>query len=124
MRGWLESLLLEWGDFNIRFMEYADEYGENTLHRCGLLMGRVQESPERDKVLCPDMPTYLQKIDIAVNTLPLAQKTTIRAWYAAPRKADGTEYTELQIAVKLNTSVMFFRRDLHRARNKLRKLLK
>lgn len=100
----LDHLLREWGEWHIRHIDFADEWGENILYGAQLLQGRVQDPGQGHKILCPDQPRHLQTIDINVNKLPFAQKRAVTCWYCAPNKKDGTKYTKPQVAFILYKS--------------------
>lgn len=120
----LRRRLIRWGDFNIRHMDHADEYGENILYAAGILEGRVQDASRScSKILCPDAPRHVQEVDIAVNKLPFAQKRAITNWYCAPLREDGNPHTKAQIAMKSRTSRAAFELALSDGEKKLLYLL-
>ena len=119
----LELLLREWGDFNIKHMEYTEELGENILYRAGVLQGRVQDAPGKDKILCPDMPRHLQRVDIAIKRIPAMEQLALRVWYCAPLKDDGNPYTMGQLANKARMSLLAFSKKLKSGRRNLKKSL-
>lgn len=119
----LEHLLREWGDWHIKHMDFADEIGENILYRCGVLQGRVQGSPSKDKILCPDTPSHLQQVDIAMKRLNKSQQMAVGSFYFAPIKPDGQLWTIQQLAVKTKVSLSEFKKDLRMGKVHLSKLL-
>jgi hypothetical protein len=97
----LEDLLKEWGAFHARNIDFADEYGENILYGAQLFQGRIQYGQSGSKILCQDTPSHLQRVDIAVNKLPFAQKGAIVLFYCSPIKESGLQYTKPELAKML-----------------------
>jgi len=119
----LELLLREWGDWHIKFRDYADEYGANILYGHALLHGRVQDPPESHNILCPDQPIRLRRVDIQLRRLPLAQKMAVFAFYCCPLREDGTQWTKPQLAMETRSSLSAFERSLAKGRRGLKKKL-
>lgn len=115
-------ILREWGDFVIRHMHFADEYGENLLYTYAML-GEVQREPGSDRILCPDMPTYLQRVEIAVKHLPRLEGNCLRLRYCSPLKDDGNPYTNRELASSLRTSQYTFKRYVRTGRRKVENAL-
>lgn len=116
----LEGLLREWGEHVLRYLDYADEYGENILYEAGLLQGKVDGGVFGAKILCPEMPVRLRKIDQLVKRLPNHQMKCVRMWYCAPTKDDGKVYTKRELAGILGMSKYKFDENLRNGRRKLR----
>ncbi len=115
----IEGLLNEWGRFHAETIDYADEYGENTLYRAGVLQGRVQEGRSGHKILCPDMPASLRAVERAVKALPRDEAMAVTLWYCAPPKPDGKRWTKAQLAKLANISKQSFKAKLHKGIKKL-----
>jgi len=93
----LESLLCDYGDFVKEHLDWPDRYGENILYRAGIMGGRVQVQGDGHKILCPDMPRRLQKVDIALKRIPTIPSLVVRVFYCAPLNGDKN-YTKGQLA--------------------------
>ena len=119
----LDHLLREWGDWHIKHMDFADEYGSNILYQSGILQGRVQDSPGKDKILCPDTPSHLQAVDIALNRLPEIQQLAVCAFYFAPVKPDGQLFTIQQIAIKAQLSLSEYKNNLRLGKKMLNSII-
>ena len=118
----IELLLREWGQFHIKHMDHADEWGENTLYRAGVMGGRVQSKGEGHKILAPDMPSHLQKVDILLRRLPLMEAMAVKLWYCAPLRDDGQPFTMAQLACKARVGLKSFEDNLRVGRNQLIRL--
>lgn len=114
----ITGMLREWGDFVSRNIDYADEYGDNILHKYAVL-GCLPSVPGESKILCPDMPAKLHKIDLAVKKLPNLEEKCVSMWFCAPIKDDGNLWTKREIARLLGLSKYNFERNL---RNGVKKL--
>ena len=119
----LDYRLKSWGVIRMHDENFADEYGENILYRCGVLQGRVDEPIKRDKVLCPDRKKWFRDVDKAVNRLPFAQKNAIYGWYCVPIKENGNPMSIRQLSDLLSISTRQFDKNLKSAMKRLRKLL-
>ena len=114
--------LREWGSFVCAHIDWADEYGENILHRCSQF-GYTDPEPGTSKVLCPDMPKRLRKVDAAVRKLTDLRKNCVLLWFCAPLRADGRSYTTSQFARMCRINKGKFKAELRKAQNQLEKLL-
>jgi len=120
----LEALLTQYGAFVIKHLEWPDEYGENILYRAGIMGGRVQTTGDGHKILCPDMPRHLQRVDIALKKINAAESLAIRAFYCAPVNKDtGMNYTNGQLAVLTRMSLTAFERKLEDGKKALKKAI-
>lgn len=120
----VEYMLREWGSFVERHIDWANELGENILHRAGVLSGRVQEGISGHKVLCPDAPLRIRKVDQAVRRLTDAQRDAVVLWYCLPVKMEtGKPHTYQELAEYLEIHKDTFKRRLSYARRNLRKSL-
>jgi len=118
----LELLLREYGDFVIKHLEWPDEDGENILYRAGSMGGRVQVQGDGHKILCPDMPRRLQKVDIALKRIPTIPSLVLRVFYCAPLNGDKN-YTKGQLASLTRMSLTAFDTNLNKGRKLLKKEL-
>ena len=118
----MELLLREYGDFVVKHLEWPNEYGENILYRAGIMGGRVQIQGDGHKILCPDMPRRLQKVDIALKKLPPTSSWCLRVFYCAPPNLEtGENYTKGQLASLTRMSLAAFDRNLSRGKKLLKK---
>ena len=116
----LELLLREWGDFVIKNMEHADLYGENILYRAGIMGGRVQSKGDGHKILCPDMPRHLQRVDIALKRIPSLPAYIVRVFYCAPMNLETQKnYTKAQLAALTRMSLTAFEQKLNEGKKLL-----
>jgi len=119
----LEYQLREWGSFHIAHVDFADEFGENILYNAGILQGRVQFQAETSKVLCPDAPRRIQRVQIAVNRLEEPDRGVLVSWYCAPVREDGAPYTRREMAAAMSLTKPDFDGILRKARKTVRKYL-
>ena len=117
-----DMLLREWGSFVSAHIDFADEYGENILYRC-TQYGYTDTQPGEAKVLCPDMPKRLRKVDAAVRKLSYLRRNCILLWFCAPLREDGRAHTRSQFARMLRINKGKFRAELRKAEHQLEKLL-
>ena len=99
----ITALLEEWGKFVADHIDFSDEYGENIIYRAGVLGGYVDPGESEHKILCPDMPPHLRKVEVAVKGLPRWQHRCIVAYFCAPLKDDGNRYTKRELAKIIGT---------------------
>ena len=118
----IDLLLQEWGAFRLKHLFHADEFGENTLYRAGIMGGRVQDNSDGHKILCEDTPSHLQKVEILLKRLTIMDALAIKLWYCSPIKEDGHPYTMAQLAVKARMSLSAFRDNLKSGRRSLKRL--
>ena len=118
----IELLLREWGTFQIRHADFADELGENILYRAGVMGGRVQDKGDGHKILCVDTPRHLQRVDILIRRLPVMQALAIKLWYCVPLKEDGHPYTMQELAIKARIGLRAFEDNLRAGRKGLKRL--
>jgi hypothetical protein len=119
----IAGLLQEWGSFVADNLDFADEYGESIIYRCAKFGGYTEQGDSGSKILCPDMPPHLRKIEVAVKTLPGYERKCVTAFYCSPLKDDGNPFTKRELALLLKTSKYNFDRYLSRGRQRLDKLL-
>ena len=117
-----DMLLREWGSYVCAHIDFADEYGENILYRCAQY-GYTDPEPGASKVLCPDMPKRLRKVDVAVRKLTDLRKSCVLLWFCAPLREDGRAHTISQFSRILMINKGKFRAELRKAINNLEKLL-
>ena len=127
------ALLKEFGDYVAAHIDFADELGENILHKfaeygytdptTGQMKVDKDGSPlGRDSVLCPDMPVHLRKVDAAIRMLSYLQSSSIRMVYCSPL-VDGQPYTVSQMARVLHINKGKFRASLRKGKKRLGGLL-
>jgi hypothetical protein len=117
----LELLLREYGDFVIKNLEWHNEFGENILYRAGIMGGRIQIQGDGHKILCPDMPRRLQKVDIALKRIPTIPSWTVRVFYCAPMNLEtGENYTKGQLASLTRMSLTAFDTNLKKGKKLLK----
>ena len=97
------GLFQEFGDFVIAHMHHDGYPEENILYRWARV-GEVQDTPGRDKILCPDMPAHLRRVDVIFSRLPNLEEKCVRIWFCAPVRDDGKNYTKRQLARMLKMS--------------------
>ena len=120
----ITALLREWGDFVADNLEWANEYGENIIHRAGVLGGYVDQGQSEHKILCPDMPPRLRQVEVAVKSLDPRERDCIQVYFCAPLKEDGNPYTKSELARKIGVKgKKAFESYLGRGKNKLEKKL-
>ena len=120
----LEGLLQEWGRSALKFINYADEYGENTLYRAGILGGKVQYKSAGHKVLCPNVSRAVRTLDTAIWAyLSENEQNAIGAWYIMLATEREEPVKLQQVAELLDISYSAMRKRLTRARKKLRQAL-
>ncbi len=117
-----DMLLREWGSYVCSHIDFADEYGESILYRCSQY-GYTDTQPGESKILCPDMPKRLRRVDRAVRKLTDLRRNCILLWFCAPLREDGRSYTTGQFARMCQINKGKFRAELRRAQNQLDKLL-
>jgi hypothetical protein len=115
-------LLQEWGRFICEHIDFADEYGENILYRCSQF-GYTDPQPGEAKILCPDMPSNVKKVDIAVAELSDLRKSCIKLWFCAPLKENGHPRTKSELARILRINKGKFKAELWKAKKDLEKVL-
>jgi len=118
----LEFLLREWGNFHIKHADHADEWGENTLYRAGVMGGKVQYKSDGHKILSPDMPSHLQKVDILLRRLPIMEALAVKLHYCTALREDGNPYTPEQLAMRARMSLTAFGNNLRSGRKSLKRL--
>ncbi len=91
------GLLGEWGAFVQAHMHHDGYPEENILYRWARV-GEIQDTPGRDKILCPDMPSHLRRVEVAVNKLPNLEEKCVRMWFCSPLRDDNKRYTARQLA--------------------------
>lgn len=107
----INSRLKAWGDYICRHLDYADEYGESILHRYSEY-GYTDSQPSGHKILCPDMPPHIRKVDLAVKKLKVKNELMAKClWlhYCAPLRPDNNPYTCSQLARMLSINKGAFR---------------
>jgi hypothetical protein len=119
----ITALLKEWGSYVADNLDYADEYGESIIYRCAKFGGYTEQGDSGHKILCPDMPPHLRKVESAVRGLPGYEQKCVIAFYCSPLKDDGNPFTKRELALLLKTSKYNFDQYLTRGKNKLDKVL-
>lgn len=114
--------LRSWGDFIIKHMYHAEEYGESVLHRYSEYLCKTDSPPASDKILCPDMPSKMQKLHINVNRLVFPQRAAVTLYYCAPIKEDGNPYTLSELAKLVKMNKGRFRAELRKGIDSLERM--
>ena len=117
------GLLQEWGQFVSANLDWADEYGESIIYRCAKFGGYTEQGDSGHKILCPDMPPHLRKVENSVRKLPGYERKCITAFFCAPLKDDGNPFTKRELALMLKTSKYNFDKFLQRGKKRLDKVL-
>ena len=129
------ALLKEFGDFVANHIDFADETGENILQKfseygytdptTGQMKFDKDGSPlGRDTVLCPEMPTKLRRVEIALRKLDYLQSSSIRLVYCSPHdRGDGRPYTISQMARILRINKGKFKASVRKGKRRLAGLL-
>lgn len=110
-------LLIEWGDWHIRHMDWTGLPSINAVERYFFEPGRAGDPGHR--ILAPEMPRRLQDVERAVDRLPLALKRAVTVKYCAPLRVDGVIYTHKELARVIGVTQAAFERSLLRGRNKV-----
>ncbi len=124
------AVLCAWGDWWIRHIEGLGYSGFNWIYR---LVHEGGVGPEaaystddhgeifvgRDRILCPEMPRLVRKVQLAVNNLPNREEKCIIFRYCSPIKEDGNPYTKRELAHGLKVSMYRFDQYLRHARKKV-----
>jgi hypothetical protein len=116
-------LLKEWGGWVCSHIDYADEYGESILFRLSQFRGYTDPEPGSSKILCPDMPPRIKRVDIAVNKLSDLRKNCLKLHYCAPLRDDGHPYTRSQLSRMLRINKGKFKAELWKAQKDIKRLL-
>ena len=118
----LEYLLREWGAWYEKHISWADEYGDNILYRAGFMAGRAGRPGH--KILCPECPNVIRRVDRAISRLSNAENEAIVAWYCFPYDDEtGKKYKKQQVADMMRISYHALDKRLKRAKRNLRKQL-
>jgi hypothetical protein len=117
----VEYLLKEWGGYHEKTIDWANNWGANILYRAAFLAGKG--GAPGHKILCPDMPARVRKIDTLVSRLPDEQKLAIRLQYATPLASEEKGKTVKIFAEYMDVSERKFKQLLTDARKCLRKNL-
>ena len=126
------ALLKEFGEYVVNHAD-PDSTGENILYKfieygytdpiTGQMKFDKDGSPlGRDTVLCPEMPTRLRKVEIALRKLAYLESSSIRLEYCSPL-VDGQPYTVSQMARTLRLNKGKFRAELRKGKKRLGGLL-
>ena len=119
-----DYLLKEWGAWFVKNLDWPNLLGENILYRAGILSGRVQEGMAGHRVLCPDCPTLVRKVDRAVSTLNESEREAITLWYCLPSDQEtGKPLKKHEVAKLAGISKDALTKRLTRARKKVEKHL-
>jgi hypothetical protein len=116
-------LLKEWGDWVSAHIDFADELGESILYRCSQY-GYTDPEPGSDKILCPDMPQRLRRVDLAVNKLSYLRKSCLQLQFCAPLRDDGHPYNKSQLSRMLRINKGKFKAELWKAQKDVKRLIK
>ena len=128
----LPAMLIAWGDWWIKNLENMGLSRVNLLYKLvregGARPDVTYETDDngevfvgRDRILCPDMPKNVRKVQLAVNALPNIEEKCVIFWYCAPLMDDGNPYTKRELARRLQMSRWNFNSHLKYARRKLKK---
>ena len=121
-RSRVEFLLKEWGQWVERDIDWANEYGDNILYRAGFMTGSGGRPGH--KVLCPECPVAIRRIDRQIKRLPDGERDAVYSWYCFIYDEEtGKKYTIQQVAAMMGISFSALEKRLKRARRKLRKRL-
>lgn len=110
------ALLVEWGRFQEKTIDHADEYGDSILFRFGLYGAATSGGRPGHRILCADQPSKLQKIGIIVKRLPSQESDVLTAYYCAPLKECGNPYEKRDLAKIIGLTLTEFNRSLSRGR--------
>jgi len=130
----LTAVLIAWGDWWIRNKEHMGLSNVNLLYKLAREGGaRPDVSYEtddmgevltgRDRILCPEAPRNVRKIQRAVNRLPNWEQKCVTIWYCSPLKNDGHPYTKRELARVLGKSKWKFNIYLRNGRKKIGKMV-
>ena len=128
----LPSMLIAWGDWWIKNLEGMGHPGINWLYRLihekGARSDVTYQTDDngvvftgRDRILCPEAPENVRKVQVAVNSLPNLEEKCVIFWYCSPLRDDGHPYTKRELARHLGMSRYKFDNYLKYARKKLNK---
>ena len=130
----VEGSLREWGNFHIKHIDHADEYGDNILvgfaeygftEKAGAVKVDFDgASLGRDTILCPDMPEHLRKVERAVRRLSDIEQKCLTLSYCIPLRSDGHPYTISQLSRILHINKGKFRSALKDAKRHLKVMKK
>ena len=124
------AALCAWGDWWIRHIEGLGYSSFNWLYRFiheGGTQSEIAYSVDdhgevftgRDRILCPEMPSSVRKVQFAVNKLPNLEEKCIIFRYCSPMGEDGNPYTKRELARGLKISRYRFDQYLRQARKKV-----
>ena len=119
----LESLLRDWGEFNLRHMDHANEYGSNILHQQGILGGRVQDRGDGHNILDVETPLQFRMVDKALHIIDADAALAIKVFYCCPLKDNGLVYSKKELAGLISLSEQAFDTTLRRGRKELSLIL-
>lgn len=114
--------LEEWGRWSAKHIDFADEIGDNILAACIEYGCKAGDTPAGSKILCPDMPSRMQQLHIAVNRLAEPQREAVTLHFCAPVKEDGTLWNTAQLAKLVHMNKNKFRAELRKGIDKLEKV--
>ncbi len=128
------AMMFAWGDWWIRNIERMGDPGINWLYRIiheGEGRSDVHYDTDddgvvfigRDKILCPEMPKNVRKVQLQVNRLPNLEEKCVTFRYCSPLKDDGNPYTKRELARFLSMSKYSFDSHLRNGRKKISNLL-
>jgi len=123
MSGKLETLLREWGEFNLRHMDHANEWGSNILHQQGILGGRVQDKGDGHNILDVETPQQFRRVDKALRIIDSDAALAIKVYYCCPLKDNGLVYSKKELGKLMSLSEAAFDMVLRRGRRQLRVIL-
>ncbi len=128
--GWLH----ETGDWHRKNDEYTG-FSPTSIHYRMWLKIHNDKSPNydtdehgevflgRDRILCPDMPMRLRKVDISVNCLSGLQKKCVMVKFFSPLDDDNRPFTNRQLALSMGKSLYAFKKNVSRGVDRVAKLL-
>ncbi len=122
-----------WGNWWVDHIESFGQPAENWLyrlvHEAGAHSEVAYETDDlgevltgRDKILCPEMPPRISKVQRAVNRLPNWEEKCFIFWHCSPMK-HGKPYTKRELAHILGMSYDNFDRHLRSAKRKVKRSL-
>ena len=130
----LPSMLFAWGDWWIKHFENFGHPPINWIYRLVHEGGARPDITydtddngevfvDQDKILCPEMPKNVRKVQLAVNRLPNLEEKCVTFRYCSPLKDDGNPYTKRELARFLSMSKYSFDSHLRNGRKKISNLL-
>lgn len=114
----LTGLLHEAGDWHRKWFDF-NGFSPINMHYRIWREGHVCHVEQGHKVLCPDQPSYLRMVDMAVLRLPSRQRDCLTVKYFFPLRPDGHPYTHRQMAHAMGLTKPAFEKNVSRGKRKL-----